>query len=133
MLVPVIFFSTSALAAGSENNYWSDVMDAIIQVESSGDVKAVNGVCAGPMQISPILVKQCNQILAEKNEKTRYTLADRFNLKKSKEMFVLIQEAFNPEKSIEQAVRAWNGGPKYSIRKTNRYYNKVMAEMKKQD
>ncbi len=133
MLVPIIFFSTSALAAGSENNYWSDVMDAIIQVESNGDVKAKNGVCAGPMQISPILVKQCNQILAEKNQKTRYTLADRFNLKKSKEMFLLIQEAFNPEKSIEQAVRAWNGGPNYSISKTNRYYNKVMAEMKKQD
>ena len=132
MLLPVIFFSTSALAAGSGDGYWSKVMNAIIQVESEGETKVVNGVCAGPMQIAPILVKQCNQILEDKNSKTRYTLADRFNLKKSKEMFLLIQEKFNPEKSIEKAVRAWNGGPRYNIRKTNRYYNKVMAEMKRQ-
>ncbi len=104
-------------------------MDAIVEVESGGNVKAVNGICAGPMQISPVLVRQCNQILKEQKSKKRYTLRDRYSLDKSKEMFLLIQQACNPERSIEWAVRAWNGGPKYSIKATNRYYRKVLAAM----
>lgn len=132
MLLPVIIVSTSALAAGSEAEYWSRVMNAIVQVESNGDTRATNGICAGPMQISPIVVKECNGIMEALKSKTRYTLADRFNLAKSKEMFLLIQSKYNPTRSIEQAVRTWNGGPDYSKKKTDRYYKKVMAEMKKQ-
>ena len=58
------------------------------------------------------------------------TLADRYSLEKSKEMFLLIQSFHNPENNIEKAIRAWNGGPKYSVRATNRYYKKVMNKMK---
>ena len=41
---------------------WKPVMDAIIQVESKGNPKAYNpnGNCAGILQITPGLVKQCN-------------------------------------------------------------------------
>ena len=99
---------------------WHPVMDAIIQVESGGNTKAVSGNSVGAMQITPILVKDCNMILKKRNSKTRYTMADRYSLKKSKEMFLLIQSYHNPENSIEKAIRAWNGGPKYSVRATNR-------------
>ncbi|MBE6258455.1 MAG: lytic transglycosylase domain-containing protein [Prevotella sp.] len=109
---------------------WHPVMDAIIQVESGGNTKAVSGNSVGAMQITPILVKDCNMILKKRNSKTRYTLADRYSLKKSKEMFQLFQSYHNPENSIEKAIRAWNGGPKYSVRATNRYFKKVMSKMK---
>ena len=32
--------------------------------------------------------------------------------------------------SIEKAIRLWNGGVKYTTRATNRYYKKVLAQMK---
>lgn len=51
---------------------------------------------------------------------------DRLNPTKSKEMFVLFQSKYNPTKDIEKAIRMWNGGPRYSVGKTNRYYNAVM-------
>ena len=86
---------------------WNPVMDAIIQVESGGNAKAVSGNSVGAMQI-----------------------ADRYSLEKSKEMFLLIQSFHNPENSVEKAIRAWNGGPNYSVRATNRYYKKVMNKMK---
>jgi soluble lytic murein transglycosylase-like protein len=105
-------------------------MDAIIQVESGGNAKAVSGNSVGAMQITPILVKECNEILKKWNKKLRYTLADRYSLEKSKEMFLLIQSFHNPENSVEKAIRAWNGGPNYSVRATNRYYKKVMNKMK---
>ena len=48
-------------------------MDAIIQVESKGDPKAKSGNSVGVMQITPILVAECNNILKRKKSKKRYT------------------------------------------------------------
>ena len=109
---------------------WNPVMDAIIQVESEGDPKAVSGNSVGAMQITPILVKDCNDILKKQKSKKRYTMADRYSVAKSKEMFLIIQKYYNPENNIEKAIRLWNGGVKYTKRATNRYYKKVLAQMK---
>jgi soluble lytic murein transglycosylase-like protein len=112
---------------------WNPVMDAIIQVESKGNPKAFNknGNCAGILQITPGLVKQCNIWLKAKKSKKRYTLADRYNVKKSKEMFVMIQSHYNKSNNVEKAIRIWNGGPGYTIKGTNGYLKKVMKYYKK--
>ena len=131
----VIVFSTipsSALAGNrgrqkSSHVNWDPVMAAIIQVESGGKSNAKNGNQCGAMQITPILVKECNNILKERNSKKRYTLADRFNVNKSKEMFLLIQSYHNPKNDIEKAIRSWNGGLQYSVKGTQRYFEKVMS------
>ena len=109
---------------------WNPVMDAIIQVESEGNPNAVSGNSVGAMQITPILVKDCNDILKKQKSNKRYTMADRYSVAKSKEMFLIIQKYYNPENDIEKAIRLWNGGVKYSTRATNRYYKKVLAQMK---
>ena len=57
-------------------------------------------------------------------------MSDRYSVAKSKEMFLLIQNYYNPENSVEKAIRSWNGGVKYSVKATNRYYKKVLAKMK---
>ena len=109
---------------------WEPVMKAIIQVESEGNPKAVSGNSCGAMQITPILVRECNDILKKRNCKKRYTLNDRFSVVKSKEMFLLIQSHFNPTNNVEKAIRSWNGGMRYSVKRTQRYYNKVMKNLK---
>ena len=109
---------------------WNPVMDAIIQVESGGDPKAVSGNSVGAMQITPILVKDCNNILKKQKSKKQYTMNDRYSVEKSKEMFLIIQKYYNPENNVEKAIRSWNGGVKYSVKATNRYYKKVLAKMK---
>ena len=96
---------------------WNPVMDAIIQVESEGDVKAVSGNSCGAMQITPILVAECNNILKKRKSKKRFTLRDRFSL---------FQSYFNPKNDIELAIRSWNGGMNFSKRRTQRYFEKVM-------
>ncbi|MGN0050163.1 MAG: transglycosylase SLT domain-containing protein [Prevotella sp.] len=106
-------------------------MEAIIQVESEGNSRAVSGNSCGAMQITPILVRECNDILKKRNSKKRYSLNDRFSVAKSKEMFLLIQSHFNPTNNVEKAIRSWNGGMRYSVKRTQRYYNKVMKNLKK--
>lgn len=109
---------------------YDSIMDAIIEVESEGNPAARNGSCVGILQISPCLVKECNRILRKKKEKRRYTLSDRRSIKKSKEMFIIFNEYYNPQHDIEKMIRAWKGGINYSKRKTERYYKKVMQILK---
>lgn len=130
-----LFFSVRFLiVAGAntpENNFdWSKVIDAIIAVESNGNPKAVSGKSCGAMQITPICVKECNNILKKRNSTKRYTLNDRFSVEKSKEMFLLIQSYFNPSNDVEKAIRSWNGGNNYSKKGTQCYYEKVMRKLK---
>lgn len=123
--------ATSGNVSSTSEMDWTPVMDAIVQVESKGDPKAKSGNSVGVMQITPILVAECNNILKRKKSKKRYTLADRYNVAKSKEMFLLIQSVYNPLNSIERAIRSWNGGNHYSMKRTQRYFEKVMKLLKK--
>jgi len=138
MSLMALFVCTTALAGGGATKSnktssfdWNPVMDAIIKVESEGNPRAVSGNSVGVMQITPILVKECNNILSKLKSKKRYTLDDRYSVEKSKEMFLLIQSYFNPENNVEKAIRSWNGGRNYSVRVTNSYYQKVIARMNK--
>lgn len=104
---------------------WEPVMEAIIQVESEGDHMAKSGNQVGAMQIKPILVEECNRILELQKSKKRFALKDRYNVRKSKEMFLVIQSFYNKDNDVEYAIRSWNGGHNYSHRATQRYYEKV--------
>lgn len=121
-----VFPRDNAKGAGFD---WEPVMDAIIQVESNGNPNARSGSSCGAMQITPILVRECNQILKRRKSGKRFTLRDRFSVSKSKEMFLLIQSYHNPANNVEKAIRSWNGGLKYSVKRTQRYFEKVMKAM----
>ncbi|MBQ9637424.1 MAG: lytic transglycosylase domain-containing protein [Prevotella sp.] len=127
----------AALGAGSgsrneKSNYdWTPVMDAIIEVESNGNRHAKNGDQVGAMQITPILVADCNDILKQRKSAKRFKLSDRLSVDKSKEMFLLIQSRYNPTNNVEKAIRLWNGGVNYNVKRTQRYYEKVMRALRK--
>ena len=126
MKVSTASADTNVNVSSTDDFDWTPVMEAIIQVESEGNPKAKSGNSVGVMQITPILVAECNDILKKRKSKKRYTLADRYSISKSKEMFLLMQSVHNPLNSIEKAIRAWNGGNRYSVKSTQRYFEKVM-------
>lgn len=130
-----IFSFVSLISSASNENYWEPVMDAIIKVESNGNPYAVSpsGKYVGAMQIAKIVVDDCNEYLKSKKSKKRYTYNDRYDVKKSKEMFILIQERYNKEKNIENAVRIWNGGCNYNKKSTDKYYLKFLKKYNKRD
>lgn len=110
------------------------LIDALIKVESNGNPNAISpcGTCVGVLQIKTVVVDDCNEYLKMKGKSKRYTYKDRFDKKKSIEMFYLIQERyrnFNSSRSksdIEHMIRLWNGGCGYKIKATQKYYDKVM-------
>jgi hypothetical protein len=82
--------------------------EAVCRVESNGNPLAVGdgGRAAGIAQIWAITVKDVNRFAG-----TRYTLNDRFNAEKSRQMFRLYTEHYAKGKSDEVKARIWNGGP----------------------
>ena len=129
-LAPLPVLAGDASSTTSSGYDWEPVMEAIIHVESRGDANAVSGNSCGAMQITPILVKECNNILKKRKSKKRFTMQDRFSVKKSKEMFLLYQVHFNPKNNDEQAIRSRNGGKNNSVKRTQSYYKKVMANLR---
>lgn len=134
MLLMLIPANASAGIKGKKVSQfdWTPVINAIIEVESEGDANAIDkgGKSCGCMQITPILVKECNRILELRKSSKRYSMKDRFNVGKSKEMFLLFQSFYNPKNDVELAIRSWNGGMNFTKRGTQRYYQKVMSKMK---
>ena len=96
---------------------WDCFISAIVSVESTGkwDAKGKNND-VGVLQITPILVRDCNRILGRE----KYTLADRLDSLKSVEMFNVMQKHYNPQRDYHWALKLWNSGAPLS------YHRKVM-------
>lgn len=108
---------------------WMPIINAIAQVESGGNPKAVSksGTYIGLLQIAPICVRECNRIVG----KNKFTYNDRYSKEKSIEMFIVFQEYHNPEGNMEKAIRLWNSGDKNCMKnksKTEAYYRRVMSK-----
>ena len=112
--------------------YWDPLMDAIIEHESGGNCNARCGIYLGPMQIAPVLVRQCNILLKIRKSPERFTLDDRRSIEKSKQMFVLIMSQYNKSRDIDKAIRIWAGGPGYSIKGTQKHVKSIRAIMERQ-
>lgn len=125
----LVAFVTCSTFCMAQKPDLSRLITAIATVESQLNEKAVSKDCVGYLQIRPIVVQECNNILKQRNSTKRYTLSDRLNKKKSIEMFYLIQEKFNPSYNVEKALCIWNAGP-YSKKKPTKYVEKVMKEYK---
>lgn len=108
---------------------WGYVVEAIAMVESEGRPNLVskNGLYVGYLQISQILVRECNRIAGYE----KYTYKDRYDKQKSIEMFIDYQEHYNSEGNMEKAIRLWNSGDLNCMNRklrTEAYYKRVMRK-----
>ena len=132
--LPMVAQNTE-MAPAAEEFDWEPVMEAIIWHESKGNPRAVCGPYVGVMQIAPVMVRECNNILKQRGKTERFTLNDRYSVEKSKAIFKLIMSKYNPENDIDKACRLWAGGIRYSVKKTQPFVNWVhryIEEHKKQ-
>lgn len=124
----LVLSTTNKSYPNNPNGKWDDIIEAIAFIESGHDSTLVspNGKHVGYLQISKILVDDCNQ----KANYKKYRYKDRLSKEKSIQMFHDIQRHYNPNNDIEKAIRLWNGGIGYSVSGTQEYYMKVMNYLK---
>ena len=119
-----LFLSTSSMGVVRSI---PNLIDAIIYVESRGNIKAhnVSEDAVGCLQIRPIMLREVNRLLGY----NKYKLADRWNKSKSIEMFNVIKDhTTNP--TNEKLARNWNGGWNgYKKESTLKYWYKVKKQL----
>ena len=99
---------------------WELFIFALIKVESGGDSTCIGmSDDVGILQITPICVREVNRILGMQV----YALSDRYSVKKSLEMFDIIQAHKNPQLDIRLAAKIWNP------RAPKSYYKKIEQQI----
>jgi hypothetical protein len=101
-----------------EINYYEQLFNAVVVVESRGDVYAFNfkELAAGPVQIRPVRINDYNRRVG-----TGYTIVDCFDIEFSRKVFIYFAQG----KSYETAARNWNG--KWNL--TEKYWKKVKSQL----
>lgn len=127
LLMSVCLTASAAPGKVDLNKKWGAVIEAIAMVESECKPNKVskNGMYVGYLQISEILVRECNRIVGYK----KYTYKDRYDKQKSIDMFIDYQEHYNPDGNMERAIRLWNSGDLNCMNRKTRtegYYRRVM-------
>ena len=121
-----LFLSTSSMGV-VRSIPKTNLIDAIIYVESRGDTTAHNirEDAVGCLQIRPIMLREVNRLLGF----DKYKLADRWSKQKSIDMFEVIkQHTKNP--TDEKLARNWNGGWNgYKKQSTLKYWHKVKEQL----
>ena len=108
-----------------------DIINAISQVESSGDDSAYNlsEDAVGYLQIRQCMVNDVNRILKINGSKKRYVYEDRWLRYKSIQMFNIYCQHYKLN-TAEKIARCWNGGPKgMSNGVTVGYWEKVSNKL----
>jgi hypothetical protein len=101
--------------------------EAVCRVESGGNALAIGdkGRAAGIAQIWARTVTDINRFAG-----TKFTLNDRFDPVKSKQMFNLYVEHYGKGRSVEFKARLWNGGPQGASKSaTLAYWRKIQSKL----
>lgn len=96
-----------------ELSEWSILQMAIIKTESEFNHLAVGQTKdLGLYQLTPIYVEEVNRILKMKNtpDSLLYNHLDAFDMRKSMEMFDIMQRHYNPTRNVSIAVLKHNPG-----------------------
>jgi hypothetical protein len=101
-------------------------LESKIYIESRGNAKVVDGNQVGALQINPVMIRECNNILKRAGEDKSYDLTDRFDLIKSKEIYRIVMEHHNPDFDLFTASSIWNAGKK-PWRLEGDVYGKVLS------
>ena len=112
-------------------NYMINLMDAIMEVESSNNDSAYNASedAVGCLQIRKCMVDDVNRILKRKRITYRYSYNDRWSRDKSMQMFDIYCKYYRLN-TAEEIARCWNGGPRgMQNEMTVGYWERVMNKL----
>lgn len=96
---------------GEELDEWTILTMAIMKTESEFDPTQIgSSQDLGVFQCTPIYVEEVNRILRLEGKEEEYSHLDAFDIRKSIEMFNIVQGYHNKEQNISKAIHQHNPG-----------------------
>ena len=96
---------------GEELDEWTILTMAIMKTESEFDPSRIGATQdVGIMQFTPVGIEEVNRILRLEGKEEEYSHLDAFDIKKTIEMFNIIQGYHNKEQNISKAIHQHNPG-----------------------
>ncbi|MBO5425024.1 MAG: hypothetical protein J6A25_05880 [Lachnospiraceae bacterium] len=119
---PNLYINKDKIDKEINDKIWEALVNAICIIESNNNDNAINprSGASGRFQMKTIYVDEVNRILKQ----NKYKYSDRFDAKKSREMFEIYQSHHNPTKDINKAMVIHRG------KHSKKYINAVKKEMK---
>lgn len=119
---PNLYINKDKIDKKINDKIWEALVNAICIIESNNNDNAINprSGASGRFQMKTIYVDEVNRILKQ----NKYKYSDRFDAKKSREMFEIYQSHHNPTKDINKAIVIHRG------KHSKKYINAVKKEMK---
>lgn len=119
---PNLYINKDKIDKEINDKIWEALVNAICIIESNNNDNAINprSGASGRFQMKTIYVDEVNRILKQ----NKYKYSDRFDTKKSREMFEIYQSHHNPTKDINKAIVIHRG------KHSKKYINAVKKEMK---
>lgn len=119
---PNLYINKDKIDKEINDKIWEALVNAICIIESNNNDNAINprSGASGRFQMKTIYVDEVNRILKQ----NKYKYRDRFDAKKSREMFEIYQSHHNPTKDINKAIVIHRG------KHSKKYINAVKKEMK---
>lgn len=109
-----------------ESKRRENIVKVLMKVESGNNNTAKNGSSKGILQIRPIMIREVNNIVGY----NMFSLNDRFDEKKSEEIFRIFTDYHTPDWDLELVARRWNGGHDGENKiETLPYYHRVKRMM----
>jgi hypothetical protein len=125
--IPQIIEEAPPVCCNDTVTEWQIFILALIEVESGNNPMAAGKVNAGGIfQITPVYIEEVNRI----QSKNIFTPEDRFDIRKSFDMFNAMNGFYNKSRDIEKAVRLHNPNAPASYRAK---IMKKIAEIKKRE
>lgn len=119
---PNLYINKDKIDKEMNDKIWEALVNAICIIESNNNDNAINprSGASGRFQMKTIYVDEVNRILKQ----NKYKYSDRFDAKKSREMFEIYQSHHNPTKDINKAIVIHRG------KHSKKYINAIKKEMK---
>jgi hypothetical protein len=120
-----------AVAENEAINPYSELMEAIKQIESSGNQFAVGDTNLKEWSYGILQIRQSRLDDYARQTGKYYRAVEMFDTVKAKSVFMFYASLYEPWET-EQITRCWNGGDKGMRKKsTKKYYLRIQKELNK--
>jgi len=129
LLILLFLICLKSVAQYDFKNGYDPLLFSFIEVESKWMPDTINALgYVGILQIGHVMIEEVNRICRIKKIDKYYVINDALDVRKSVEIWYLVQRYWNPKYQFRKAIKVWNptASKKYRVKLEKAFENVVI-------